>query len=150
MQEMFRHYNKVHTLSMIMAGVNQEEEWVKYVQNNPQEFDIQLHGWEHEHYPVYTEEAVRNDLDRSLRLQEELFGKRADTWYLPWNGWYPDIGTAKVPWLRPIAKEYGLKININCSHIGEFLDGKYNKVVYFHWWNKDDVDMLPQLLNYEK
>lgn len=147
--DIFRHYKKVHTLSVVCRGISEIDPWVRMVQENPEEFDIAFHGWEHEHYTIMPEEVVRTEIETSLKLLDSLFGKKPTVWYLPWNGWV--VGNAdKVGWLRPIAKEYGLSIKIQCSYIKDFLAGKHKPVVYFHWWDEKDVALLPELLSYEK
>lgn len=141
--------NKIHTITILASEIDNQQNFVKYVNETPN-FDIALHGWIHDHYPIFTEEMVRTDLDKSMSAMERNFGKKPTKWYLPWNGWINDFGTSKVDWLRPIAKEYGLEIDIECNHIGTTLrDNLHPKVVYFHWWHKEDIANLPLLLDRE-
>lgn len=143
-------YNKIHTLSLICENINPHEEWVKYVNAHPEEFDIQLHGWIHDTYGLYSQENVELHLEKSMYLINDLFESTPNKWYLPWNGWIKDYGNEKIDWLRPVATKFGLEIDIDCVHITDFLKGKKKETVYFHWWVEKDINNLEELLKYEK
>lgn len=141
--------DKIHTIAVLASEIDLHQEFVRYI-NDHSNFDIALHGWKHEHYPIFSEEELRDHLNKSMLAMDRSFGKKPTTWYLPWNGWIKEFGTSKVDWLRPIAKEFGLEINIECAHIGVVVDeGVKSEVVYFHWWHKPDLDKLTKLLDME-
>lgn len=119
-------------------------------------WDIEAHGFVHERYGLYSDQQIADDIDKCIEKIEKLFGVTPKKWYLPWNGWTPELGVGheldQMERIKYIAELHGIEVDINCDHIGHFSkcleegEKPKTKTVYFHSWNKDDVAMLPRLI----
>lgn len=149
--------NKLHTLSILCRFLDTQPEFVRYI-NSSSHFDLAIHGWAHSNYPLMTDQEIKADLELCLAALNKHFHLRPTKWYLPWNGWVNGYGVTLVPRVAAIAKDYGVKVDVNCANIGHFLAGKSGepkfkthkrkKTIYFHFWNEHERDLVTQLLEY--
>jgi len=154
--ELFVSNHKTHTISIICNMFETNKTIIDYIKSTNY-WNIQIHGWEHERYGLYDEKRIGEELDMCIEKIESIFGVTPSKWYLPWNGWTPELGSGHeldaMPKIYKVAKLHGLEADINCDHMGHFMreleEGEMpkTKTVYFHSWNKDDCLMLPHLID---
>lgn len=148
--EQFLNHHRTHTLSLICNGLERNIPLIDYI-NSTTNWNLCIHGWDYVNYSLLSKTQIADDLDKCILKIEELFGTVPETWYLPWNGWTKESGFDLVPRVADIAIYHGVDVDIDCDHIShavEVLESHRNLVtntVYFHSWERADLELLPNL-----
>lgn len=143
--EMFLGRNLTHTIALQMAVGGQfvhKQEVIDYVKSTGN-WDIQLHGWNHEEYHKWPMRDIARDLFAAIAYTQKLFGVTPKIFYPPWNGESPSIEAA--------CKLTGLEFNNKAAYIIHYLrepkKWDWVEAIYFHAWEKSNLDRLPKLLD---
>ena len=125
-----------------LNGFNQEI--VDYLNQAPN-WDLQLHGFNHDHYNEMNYNEIVRDLSAALYWFGRLFGKYPTRWFTPWNCYSDDMKRA--------ATKVGLEIDNESWDIAKFVrefevyDGHS---LYFHLWRKPEKELIPKMLKLAK
>lgn len=145
MHEPFLERDMIHTLAVnnvIGGSMGWQPDVVDYI-NNTSNFDIQLHGWEHLHYAMMPKHAIYPHLVASLWHTKKFFPKADPTvFYAGWNEYSGSI--------EETCEELGLKMGGVGDYIMHYCDwGRRpeSEIVYFHFWDKQDVENIPRMLD---
>lgn len=144
--DVFKEHGKILTLSILANGLKNRQDFVDWVNDNRTMLDLTLHGWSHEQYPLLESDHIVEHICRSFAEFYRCFGVLPKDWYLPWNGWDKENGFSKVPRVHKIAQRYNLRVNQPAEHMGVVLKGEKPYCVYFHAWDKEDIKLLPKVL----
>jgi len=125
---------------------NVREELVRYILNTPY-WDIQLHGWQHDHYDEMKYDFIVRDLAAAIHMCQKYFKVTPTVWYPPWNCLSNEMEMA--------ATTVGLKIDNESYDIAKFIreasSGHYSgHSLYFHGWKKDEMVQVPEMLRLVK
>jgi hypothetical protein len=124
-------------------AVNFQQEVLDYVNNtDPATWDIQLHNFSHDCFWSMRYSDIYVYLYANLMKTKQDFPHSNPTvLYPPWN--------QKNDIMERAAKDLGLTIEIAKRTIREFLQdwGQGDTLFFWHWWTKDDRDMLPDSLD---
>ena len=148
--DQFLLHHKTHTVALLCNRLEENKKLVDYI-NKTHNWNLCIHGWTHDNYCLMSEQKIASDLDRCILKMEELFGNVPEVWYLPWNGWTKDMGFDLVPRVADIAIYHGVDIDTDCDHISHAVEELENhrklvtNTVYFHSWDKADLELLPNL-----
>jgi len=115
-------------------------EVIDYV-NNTSGWDIQLHGWHHDAYFPMRWPDVYVNLVANIHDTKRDF-KNADpkVFYPPWNE-----GSETV---EKVCKKLGLRMDTSGIHMRYWFKWKRrdSNVLFFHWWDKSDIEILDDVL----
>lgn len=141
--ELFLKYDMMHTTALnVMRGERYGigPEVVDYIKST-KNWDIQLHGWDHEEYHKWPYHTVIRDLYAGIAYIERVFGKRPIIFYPPWNGDSEHIKRA--------CDEAGIQLSNNAVYIRHYLQKpekyKDQNIIYFHSWERPCIDALEPL-----
>lgn len=130
--------------SAISSRIGFNKDVVDYVNNtDPKTWDIQLHNWSHDRYWAMSHVDLYAYIYANLQMTKQTFVHSNPTiLYPPWN--------EKSDIMENVCKELGLTIRTSQKTIRELLKD-WNlgdeTLFYYHWWTKDDVDIIPQILD---
>jgi len=143
--EFFMERNMVETLSIQMARgytIGFKEDVVNYIKNTPN-YDLALHGWEHERYENVLCKDIVRDLAASLYFFKRIFDVTPEYFYSPWNIQNVEVLKAcQILGLKVRENPVDIKAYINRPEVREKADS-----VYFHMWEKDHDILVPKLLD---
>ena len=146
--EMFLQKNLIHTLAVQVkrhSGVGHTQELINYI-NSTSNWDIQLHGWDHERYSDWEFNDIVRDLYAAIGYCQHKFNHTPTVLYPPWN--------CESDVLKRACDYVGLLFNNNCAYIMSYTNSpeKYQdkNVVYFHNWDNFNCEALPKLLDMAK
>ena len=117
-----------------------EQRLIDYMNTAPY-WDIQLHGWAHDEYDKMSYEEIVRDLSAAFLHFQSMFKKYPTVWYTPWNRRSPDMDKA--------ANLMGMTISNESWDIARFIREKDTfdgSTVYFHLWNKNEREKIPETL----
>lgn len=142
--EMFMKHGIVFTIAVnnAMNGIREfRKEVIDYV-NNTSGWDIQLHGWHHDAYWYMRYPEAYCNLVSNIHDTKRDFPK-ADpkVFYPPWNE-----GSDTV---KQVCEKLGLVMHTTGIHMRYWLTWnrrENNNVMFFHWWDKSDIELLDELL----
>jgi len=125
---------------------NFPKELIDYMNTAPN-WDIQLHGWAHDHYHEMEVDFIIRDISAAIHWSEKLFGKKPTIWYPPWNAISTNMERA--------ALLLGLKIDNESNNIQKFIremeTGTFKgHSVYFHGWKNEEMLLFPKMLELAK
>jgi peptidoglycan/xylan/chitin deacetylase (PgdA/CDA1 family) len=119
------------TLAILADGIDKNPEWVEYIKENQDRYNIEMHGWHHVRYSSLSKEEGCYLLLKAKKKIEETFNIEVTRWYVPFGKvYYPKWG-----------KEVCDLIGIGFDYYGL---GYRQKV--FHYWNSRDRNRLKQWL----
>lgn len=130
--------------SCMSSRIGFDKDVVDYVNNtDPATWDIQLHNWSHDRYWAMTRVDLYAYIYANLMMTKQTFIHSNPTiLYPPWNE-QGDIMTE-------VCKDLGLTIKVSQKTIRELLKDwnlGNETLFYWHWWTKDDVDIMPVILD---
>jgi len=149
--EQFVNNHLIHTVSFLCDGLEKNVDLIKYILST-KNWDLTIHGWNHHNYSLMDKNQIEDELDRCILKIDNLFGTVPEKWYLPFNGWTKEFEFQRVPFITDIAFFHGIDVDIDCYHIVDAVNAlekgeKLNtKTVYFHGWDRKDLELLPSLL----
>lgn len=120
-------------------------EVIDYI-NGTNGWDIQLHGFSHDHLWYMSRNELYQNLYTNLYLTKQTFPHSNPTvLYPPWNE------GSQV--MQEICNELGLTLHTTGRHIRFYT--KWNRrtdvdCLFFHWWDLDDLKYLPELFSIMK
>lgn len=130
---------------------NVREELVHYILDTPY-WDIQLHGWQHDHYDEMKYDFIVRDLAAAIHMCQKYFKVTPTVWYPPWNCLSSEMEMA--------ATALGLRIDNESYDISKFIREVGVEVArggvwqghsfYFHGWKLDERVQLPEALKLVK
>ena len=146
--KMFLDRNLIHTIAVQAARyghIGHSQDLIDYINSTPN-WDVQLHGWEHEKYSEWKYDDIVKELFAAIGYVQKKFNTTPTIFYPPWNC-DSDI-------LRKACEYIGLEHNNNCAYIMSYTNTpeKYQdkNVVYYHAWDKFNYEALPKLLDMAK
>lgn len=145
MHEHFLERGLIQTLAVnnvIGGSIGWQPDVIDYINNTPN-FDIQMHGWEHLHYETLEYKEVYPHLIASMFHIKKFFPKADPTvFYCGWNAYSDTIQRA--------CNDLGLQMGGVGDYIMHYCDwGRRpaSKIVYFHFWDANDVNNIPRMLD---
>ncbi len=142
--QVFQEHEVIHTLAIIAKDIDKATELIQYIQDNKEQFDLQLHCWEHIDYSINESECYPHFRD-SRKVFKEVFGEHPSVFYPPWNR-----GTKLI---QTIAQNYRMTLStekISLSQYVRFNGSVKEEVVNFHYWADHEVMMLDPALRIYK
>lgn len=142
----FKEANVMHTVAIIAKDLELNKELVTYLRK--ENFDIQLHCWEHYNFTEQPIEKLKEDIKAALSTLLHCGFDRPKVIYPPWNCTNKAVNVM-------IWDTFGIDVSIEkCSlsyyvkHNGEV---PYN-VVNFHYWDSecDDLDEALRIYNLKR
>jgi len=143
--EMFNDRGLIETICVQISRnghIGHKPEIIRYVRTHP-EYDIALHGWDHEEYHKMELGDILKSLAASLYLTEQQFGVRPKVFYPPWNGDSKELRLA----CHMLELEYSNKATYIIHYLKEPKRYKKTPAIYFHMWEQHNLDALPKLLD---
>lgn len=138
--EIFQKYRVIHTLALIMKDIEKNKELISYILSYKNEFNIQLHCWEHFDHGNDFEQA-KESIFKGKKAIKDIFGVEAAIFFPPWNSctqeikeFCKSIGMLAMP--EKISIEQYIKVN------GDVKE----EVVNFHGWHQPEVNDLHKAL----
>jgi peptidoglycan/xylan/chitin deacetylase (PgdA/CDA1 family) len=124
-----------------MGGLREfNQEVIDYV-NSTSGWDIQLHGWHHDAYWFMRYPEIYANLVTNIHDTKRDFPKANPTvFYPPWN--------ESSETVKEACQKLGLQVDASGVHMRYWLTWKRrdSNVLFFHWWDKSDVDLLDEVL----
>lgn len=131
------------TLAVLSEGVDVYRDWVKHIKDNGNRYKIELHGREHFNHNFMSRERLKKELSEAKKKIEDTFEIKITTWYLPFGRKGENVHGEEV------CKELGI---IYDKQIGK-VDAKFwfkkpedYPHVNFHFWRRDQVDVVKQII----
>ena len=115
---------------------------IEYLRSMP-DYDIQLHCWDHNQYHTWDAERIIQDLSAAMSYIKETFGNYPTAFYPPWNADSESVTEASA-FLGLDLRNKGTYIKHYINAPSAYMD---TTVIYFHSWSKDNLEVLPALLN---
>ena len=132
--------------SAMSSRIGFDKEVIDYVNNtDPKTWDIQLHCWSHDRYWAMTYIDLYAYIYANLmKTKQDFIHANPTILYPPWNE-SNDI-------MENVCRVLGLKIVNFRRTLREFVTWNFqNKEMeegyVWHWWTKDDRDIIPQALD---
>jgi len=143
--ELFLQKNLIHTLAIQAKrheGVGHTQEVIDYI-NSTSNWDIQLHGWDHDRYSDWKYNDIVRDLFAGIGYCQQMFKRVPTVFYPPWN--------CESNVLKQACQYVGLQFNNNCAYIMSYTNTPESyqdkNVIYFHNWDLNNSKALPKLLD---
>ena len=108
--------------------------------NSTEGWDIQLHGFKHDHLWYFARDELYQNIFTNLHLTKQLFPKANPTVFSPpWN----EVSAI----MNKVCAELGLTVHTTGTHIRFWLNWKRRdpNVIFIHWWDLEDLKLLPAL-----
>lgn len=131
--DLFIKYNVVHTIAVICKDLDHNPEIINYI-NNSTLFDVQFHCYCHQH------NMTGKKIEVALEIFEGAFDKRPTVFYPPWNYCDPELEAHVNSLDMQVSNE---KVSLH-QYIARM--GKNCEVVNFHYWHKNECDLLETAL----
>lgn len=129
--QVFAEYNYPCTLAVLSEGIEHWPDWVKYIKANQYRFKIELHGSSHFYYCNMTAEEGYKDLKMAKERLEKEFNVPITTWYVPYGRRrYPD-------WGEEVCDKLGINFDVTNNP---------NRVFPFHYWNREQVEEVNEMV----
>lgn len=136
--QLFIKYGVKHTVAVIAKDVEKSINLIEYVKAH-KHIDVQLHCWEHLHYPQHMD-VFSSHIEKGINKLTEVFGKRPTVFYPPYN----DVCVE----MRPICKQQGLELSYLKMDLIGYLKGRKVPVINFHYWADECKDLEEALKKY--
>lgn len=142
--ELLRSYGLVHTVAVITRNLDRHHEFVKYVNSDPEFFDIQFHCHDHIDYSdKRNADILYSQFDEGLKMFYHCFGKMPDIWYPPWN--------KRSDYAESVAGQFNLRTSNVKFSFGQVLRKpeaikQSGGVINFHHWCKEERDWLEEVI----
>lgn len=123
------------------SNYNFRPEVIDYI-NATQGWDIQLHGYSHDHLWYMDRKELFQNLFTNLYLTKQTFIYSNPTvLYPPWNE------GSQV--MQEVCNDLGLKLHTTGVHIRFYVKWKRqtDDCVFIHWWDLEDLKLLPELFS---
>jgi peptidoglycan/xylan/chitin deacetylase (PgdA/CDA1 family) len=129
--KVFIEHHVVHQVAVLAEGIDVYPEWVKYIKDRQPEMQVEMHGWGHVNYRIYSKEFGYQLLKTAKEKIEDVFQTKITRWYVP-HSWrcFPD-------WSQEVCDRLGINFH---THGGQI---QHN---YFHYWNQPSVDKIYKIL----
>jgi peptidoglycan/xylan/chitin deacetylase (PgdA/CDA1 family) len=123
-----------------------KKETIDYMNTAPN-WDIQIHGWSHDHYHEMVYDEIVRDMSAALFHFQKLFNKLPTVWYPPYNGHSGEMERA--------ASTLGLTTSNEDMPIRRFVDkrdidwedGKFKcHSLYFHGWKDAEMEYFEKMI----
>ena len=125
--------------NVIGAARKFNQDVIDYINSTPG-WDIQLHGYEHQHLWYMNYNELYQNLFTNLYLTKQIFVNANPTvLYPPWNE-----GSQTM---QEVCKDLGLELHTSGVHIRFYVkwQRREDTNVFIHWWDLFDWKMLPEL-----
>jgi len=141
--QVFQKYGVLHTIALITKDIEQNEALVNYINDNREQFDVQLHCVEHIDFTHNLQQAEWQ-FKTGCDDIERIFGKRPTIWFPTWN--------KTTDQLNAIAKRCGLEVSYKKISVDQYIrvNGDVAEdVINMHFWNYgDQINLEPALKIY--
>ena len=137
--EYFKKAKVKHVLAIVASEIWNHPELVEYLKENKEDFEFGIHGWAHERYSEWEEEAIYKSLNRAKNTIEEVFETRCHWFFPPWN--------KRNDAMYKACERLELKLNDSFVVPHEALDGKEADALCFHAWNDEERGQIKTLLS---
>ena len=141
--DVFKKYMVMHTVAIIAKDIDMNTELVMYLKK--ENFDVQLHCFEHHHFPEMEHDKLKLDLQRCLNMFARCGFDRPTTLYPPWNQTTNKINIMAMA-------DFNLNVSTKKCSLSQYVMAGGNvdvDVVNFHYWDKecDDLDEALRIYN---
>lgn len=139
--EIFQKFKVKHTLALITKDIEKNEELVNYLNKYRDEFDLQLHCYEHFDYSELDEGELRLQFTEGLRKFIKLDFDTPTIWYPSWNR-TSDLSNQIAAEFNLIPKPGKVSIDQYIRFNGDVKEDTVN----FHYWYEPEVNDLYRAL----
>jgi peptidoglycan/xylan/chitin deacetylase (PgdA/CDA1 family) len=128
-----------HLLAINAAEIENYPELKNYILYNRHDFLFGVHGWSHERYSEWNEEAIYQSLKRAKEKIERTFNENVEWFLPPWN--------KRNEAMYRACERLDLKVNdsfIVAADLGE----KESGVCCFHYWNEEEMSKIKEYVHH--
>lgn len=137
--KLFKKHNVSHTIAVIAKDIDKAEILVEYIKAN-KHIDVQLHCWEHLHYPHHLD-LFEEHLMLGVEKLQKVFNKQITTFYPPYN----DVVSKMIN----ICKANKIELSYSKMDLQQYLKGMDRNIINFHYWSDECKDLETALIKYK-
>lgn len=131
-----------------LPDFEKKRDLIDYMNTAPN-WDIQLHGWSHDHYHEMAYDDIVRDISAALFHFQRLFNRLPRVWYPPYN--------KRTEEMERAAATLGLVIDNEEISIKQFVDGVgwvkgrfTGHSCHFHGWNQAEMEYFEKMIELAK
>lgn len=140
--EIFKQYKVIHHIAVIAKDLEKmDSKLIGYIKDN-KNISVQLHCWEHLHYPLYPKDEVFNQLEMALEKICKVFNVYPTFFFPPWNDMTPEI--------KMVADRLGLISSWQKISFSQYIKTRgyvLEDVINFHYWAYEETQFLETALS---
>ena len=137
--KLFIKYGVKHTIAIICHDFFKAERMIAYIKAHPH-IDVQLHCYRHEDYTLLNPIVIESELMKSKVVFLNTFVKLPKVFYPPFNKVNDEL-------IKTVNK-FKLEVSFEKMSIQGYLKGQQQKVINFHSWADECVDLEEALIKY--
>ncbi len=140
--DIFKKHMVLHTVAIIAKDIDMNTELVMYLKR--ENFDVQLHCFEHHHFPEMKMEDLKRHIQQSLNMFARCGFDRPTVLYPPWNQTTHAINVM-------VYETFGIEVSNKKCSLSQYVRAAGNvdvDVVNFHYWDDECKDLDEALTIY--